>query len=419
MKKISSLLFSIFIVSLITILILLENNQTVEAQTWQGGTNSSQPSYSSQTECAANCSGSCISRVTGGGFDMSLCEPNHIFACSNIGLYCPNEAEIPGSVTWYCNVAPSPVPVPVCGGPCNSLISQCPIECPICAGKISQDGTVLTDTTVCQSMPTPPPQDSTPNPTKTPKPTKIPTPSPSPTATPTATLTPSPTPTKTPTPSPSPSPTPIPTDEPTPTPDLFSQDMCKCDSLEIGQVISGQNISVTAFGKVIGQDIGNAKITSYSFFAAKGDAGSTDITIFNRSGPIPAEIVTATPDLVRSKATWSFPFPANPEAGKEYRIWNTVNCERNTASLRTSQRIAEEEIRPTFFQSILNFITGLFGKKPAAQPSQSIQQTVPQPTAQVSSHTNNQLQLDWLKEGKVTVTPDEQNKCTMLRITFD
>jgi len=194
--------------------------------------------------------------------------------------------------------------------------------------------------------------------------------------------------------------------------------MCKCDGLEIGQVAAGQDLKVTAYGKVEGSDTSYANIKSYRFFVAKGDLGSTDITIFNKSGPIAAQILSTSQNLVRSKAEWTFKFPANPEVGKEYRIWNDIQCEKKTASSliassgKTSQNVlAESTKNESLVQKFLNFVLGIFGKsaKPEEKPDGFLVTT--------QSEDNSQLQLGTFKFGRII--PDPETACYMVKITFD
>lgn len=211
-------------------------------------------------------------------------------------------------------------------------------------------------------------------------------------------------------PPPTHTPTPSVTNTPTPTPFPFSEDMCKCDGMEIGQVTSGQDVLVTAYGKVEGENTAYARITSYSFFAAKGDAGSPDITIFNRSGPIAADIVSTSQNLIRSKANWTLKFPASPEPGKEYRVWNTIKCEPNTttsSTASTGESIPVKSSSQTLFQRVVSFFFGLFNWRNSSKTED----------AQTIQSENDQLQLDTFKLGRIV--PDPATACYMVKIRFD
>lgn len=329
----------------------------------------------------------------------STCVPYHL-SCSNTGC---------GGGYYECG-KPIPTTVPKCGGPCTPNETQCPIECPYCFGAFGGPAT-------CQPGVTQPPPPSGP-PEKSPTPKNSPTPksSPTPTKTPTPTVG-TPTPTRTPTPTKTSTPSPTASPTPTVTPFPFSDAMCKCDGLEIGQVVSGQDVTVTAFGKVEGEDTSFAKITSFSFYAAKGDTGSPDITIFNRSGPIASEIVNTSQNLIRNKASWTFKFPANPEVGKEYRVWNSIKCERSTAGVQvasaqnSSKVLATTTQNQSLVQRFLNFILGIFGQGNKAEPEKE------EFLVTTQSENNDQLQLGTFKVGRII--DDPATACYMVKITFD
>ncbi len=357
--------------------------------------------YNSASECKAACTkpnSECkpFSTICA---DESVDAPGHL-SCSNTGA----------CTLFQCEPKPtaSPTPPPVCGGPCTPNSTQCPIECPYCFGEFGYNPT-------CRPAVTQPPEPSPSGP-----PEKSPTPktSPTPKSSPTPKVTTTPKPTATPKPSKTPTPSPKATSTPTPTPFPFADAMCKCDGLEIGQVAAGQDLKVTAYGKVEGSDTAYANIKSFRFFVAKGELGSTDITIFNKSGPVASQILSTSQNLIRSKAEWTFKFPANPEVGKEYRIWNDIQCEKKTASSliassgRASQNVlAESTKNESLVQKFLNFVLGIFGKsaKPEEKPDGFLVTT--------QSEDNSQLQLGTFRFGRII--PDPETACYMVKITFD
>lgn len=417
MKKI--LLFTLLNFILLALLFSVfnkTNDSFVNAQ----GTTPTPKLYQSEQPCIDECgaqgltcqrSGRCEEIGGGGGFErcngadgqQDLCnsEGNVVhYGCSNFSC---------SGGRWECG-GPIPTAVPKCGGPCTPNSTQCPIECPYCFGEFGYNPT-------CRPAVT-----QTPEPSPSGPPEKSPTPktSPTPKSSPTPKVTTTPKPTSTPKPTKTPTPTPKATSTPTPTPFPFADAMCKCDGLEIGQVISGQNLTVTAYGKVEGSDTSYAKIKSFRFFAAKGDSGSPDITIFDRSGPIAAQILNTSQSLVRSQAQWSFKFPANPEVGKEYRIWNDIQCERNTAGIpiassgKSTQTVLSENTQNiSLMQKFLNFVLGIFGRS----PNQTTESSKKDFVVTTQSDDNNQLQLGTFKFGRII--DDPETACYMVKITFD
>ena len=112
----------------------------------------------------------------------------------------------------------------------------------------------------------------------------------------------------------------------------FSTQACHCDNLEIGNLASGQQATITAYAKVEGaQDVSRAKIVSQKFTLYAGSDTSSTILL---SANIPTTKVIDTPTLVRYKSVWTFTVP-QLESGKTYRI-GVVADDANTCQEKSS-----------------------------------------------------------------------------------
>ena len=153
---------------------------------------------------------------------------------------------------------------------------------------------------------------------------------------------------------------PIVTTPPTPTPDVTA--MCKCDQMNVQQIVAGQPIQVEAFAKVEGQDTSKAEVQGMNFRIYEGNpASGNNIPVIERATR-PVSIVSNTQTLVRYRSDWT----VNPQIknGVEYRIQAVPNCVQKTAALQQqTQRavLAERDENIGFFGQIKNFFAGIFG----------------------------------------------------------
>jgi len=350
-----------------------------------------------------------------------------------------------------CTCKPAPPP-PVCNAPCITS-SQCPLDCPVCTpvGEIGGK--------TCQTAPTATPTPTVIVPTSTPTPTNPPTfcnescnddsdcalatdscivclpdptdstkktcqvppaATPTPTVTPTASATPSPTvtgtpiPTATPTPTPSPSPTGIPTSTPTrtptatPTPDPFNEAMCKCDGIEYTALLSGQNVTVTAFGKVEGSDTSYAQIPYMDFTFMKSSGNSP---LAERIGPerLSTTIESQSSAKVRYKAVWNFTVPSNVNSSETYRLQAQLRCSKKITAIPMDRVVlAESTENRGFFGQVSDFVLGLFGIR---RPNVTISN---EPTVKTQNDRENNLKLGNFSPG---VAEDTDN-CSFVRFKF-
>ncbi len=261
---------------------------------------------------------------------------------------------------------PTTTPVPACNKSCNSD-AQCPQQCPVCApGGAGNSGKT------CQSDPT-----ATPTPTSTPTPTTTPQPS----ATPTVT--------------------------PTPTPS-YSDDMCKCDGVEVGNLGIGQESSITAYGKVTGNDNLYAKLPSITFVMYKTINGN-NADVINQSRPIPTELVVNTPALTRYKAVWKFNLDPALDTIAVYRIQAKLNCQKKIASVPLAKapsksNVLAAETSSNIFSNIASF---LFGSS-----AQSTQTQNPTPTPKAS------FKDDQIKLGTFYPSETLERTCTFVKFAF-
>lgn len=255
---------------------------------------------------------------------------------------------------------------PVCNKSCNSD-AQCPQQCPVCApGGAGNSGKS------CQAKPT-----STPTPTATPSPTTTPKPSATPTATPT----------------------------PTPT---YSDDMCKCDGVEVGNLGIGQESSITAYGKVTGDDNLYAKLPSITFVMYKTTNGN-NADIISQSQPIPTELTVNTQALKRYKAVWKFNLDPALDATATYRIQAKLNCQKNTASIPLAKvpsksNVLAAETSSNIFSNIASFLFG------TSEKSTQTQNPTPTPKA---SFKDDQIKLGTFYPSEVL-----EKTCTFVKFSF-
>lgn len=245
----------------------------------------------------------------------------------------------------------------------------------------------------CPEPTTAPAPSNSPTPSQTPTPSLILTPTTVPTRVPTST------PTGTPIPSSSPTPTAVPSATLTPTPNL-DQGMCNCDTLEISPLFSGSKASLTAFGKVEGDNTKVAQISTMFFNWGVAPASNPN-NVRRISGPIPksAELVESTPSKARYKTTWEFVVPTPGPKDNIYRAWVDIEaeidgkpvkgCTRKTAVLSASAA-NNSSFFSAISSAIANLIASLFGR---SSNNNSVSSAVsPTPTPAQSGNKNLQLE---------------------------
>lgn len=232
---------------------------------------------------------------------------------------------------------------------------------------------------------------------------------------PSPTVTPTRAPTATPSPTALPTNTPTPTSSPTPTPTPFNPAACKCDGIEYTDIFSGQPTTITSFGKVEGADTSKAIIKDQKFYFAEG--AETIAKIIGRSDPIPATVVSSSPEKVRFQSKWSFTLP-QLKSGATYRIWSQINCQPKLAFTPSKKVAAAETYSKSFIDRMIDFLNNLFGRGPAATTSQvsptpgagegfGMIMTEPTPTSKRS------LQLETIYPGEVY-----QKTCSFIKFRF-
>ena len=139
---------------------------------------------------------------------------------------------------------------------------------------------------------------------------------------------------------------------PTPTP-AFSPAMCKCNNLTADPIFEGSSFSVTANGKVEGQDKSLAKIEDIAFIFLEG---TRRIDSTKPGQPIKAEEKPAGSGLY--SATWTSKAPDKVKPGVKYRIISTLNCKKKSPSVKAAATTASEG---DIFAQIGAFFASLFG----------------------------------------------------------
>jgi tetratricopeptide (TPR) repeat protein len=270
-------------------------------------------------------------------------------------------------------------------------------------------------------------------------------PSGSPTPTPTVTTSPTPTPTSAPTPTP----TTIPACNvacerpgdcagakdgctacidkkcqvpPTPTPTLppFSQDMCKCDGIELSpkEFGTGSKLTVTAYAKVEGENLLYAEVARILFTSGKGVDPNIkrDIPF---EVPVDVNIVENTANKIRYKAVWDYTVPDYLDPKLTYRIWADPQCVRRGEAGKISSTSQGIEIIPetdtnlaqnkNTFWSIWNFFKGLFA---GSSSKSSNTQTIQSENSSVASNGKDSLQLETIGFGEIAGT----DSCRYIKI---
>src|SRR3989344_1662496 len=211
-----------------------------------------------------------------------------------------------------------------------------------------------------------------------------------------------------------PPPTPTPTSTPTPTPIPFNPAACKCDGIEYSDLFSGQQTTITSFGKVEGDDIGKAQIVDQRFFLAEG--AETTATIIGRSDLIPSSIVENTGSKVRYVSKWTFTMPQLKQSAT-YRIWSQINCQPKLQAFAPPQQPkkgvlqAVAEAPKSFIDRMIDFLNRLFGvetQKPQETAEIDSSDLAPSPTGKRS------LQIG-------TIYPVEvyQKTCSFIKFRFE
>lgn len=213
---------------------------------------------------------------------------------------------------------------------------------------------------------------------------------------------------------------------PTPTPTLppFSQDMCKCDGIELSpkEFGAGSKLTVTAYAKVEGSDVSYAEVAKILFSSGKGVDPNIRRDV-PYEVPVAVQIIENTPNKVRYKAIWSYKVPDKIDPKLTYRIWADPVCVRKGEAGKISSSSQGIEVIPqtsssnqsqgtSFFGNIWNFFRGLFGGSSNPNNS-STTQTIQSEEEDVSTTAGEDtLQLRTIGFGEVVGT----DSCRYIKI---
>jgi len=112
----------------------------------------------------------------------------------------------------------------------------------------------------------------------------------------------------------------------------FSDKMCKCDGMDFSTAkgttfFPGDDVTFIAFGKVEGQDIEVADITSMTFSLYQSTlANPNKATRIAQSTAITPEIAANSGDKIRYKVSWNQKIPSTVPSGSLYRVQATIKC---------------------------------------------------------------------------------------------
>jgi hypothetical protein len=189
--------------------------------------------------------------------------------------------------------------------------------------------------------------------------------------------------------------------------------MCKCDGMEASNILPGQQALFTAFAKVEGQDVNNAKVESIQFFLGEGDAQTAKIIA--KSDQIPVKTISSTTSKIQYKADWKQLIPEKPKPGAIYRAWAQIKCTQKTQALNsTPERVvlaAETEENRGFFSRFFSFFGTLFGGEDSPDQTQPEEQ----PNTSIESEDDRKsLQLEPIYPAQIT-----EKSCKTVRFKFE
>lgn len=203
------------------------------------------------------------------------------------------------------------------------------------------------------------------------------------------------------------------TPTPSPTPFPFDESMCKCDGLDYTSIALGTTTSITAYGKVLGENKNYAKIPTFTF---KFFQGSGTVVTEIKKETINSAVVEETAEKTRYKAVWPLDLPANLDTTQTYRIQAKPNCARKTAFLSNpvlNNRVVlatQDAPAQGFLARIVSFFAELFGiSNNTANVSGD-----PTPTPTLTLEQKKQLQLKTFIPAKGVST----DNCSFIKFNF-
>lgn len=213
--------------------------------------------------------------------------------------------------------------------------------------------------------------------------------------------------------SPSPSPS-QPATSPTPS---FDENWCSCNNVNVGQIIAGMPVVVTAKGKVDPPHVNEAKIRDFTFRVFEG----TKPPVAETKPPIPATKVSAGSATAPAEyqAQWTWDVPTTLQRGVDYRIQAQIKCVSTSTAIQypyTSVVLAASTENQGFLSVIVNFFRNLFGgKSTQTQQTQDTSKTfVTTQDMTTQEDDKDSLQLKTFTPARVT-----DKTCSFVKFRFD
>lgn len=174
----------------------------------------------------------------------------------------------------------------------------------------------------------------------------------------------------------------------------------------------GLNTSITAYGKVEGENTKYAKVSSIIFNLYKGDTNNL-VQKIQSSNPIPADLILDQPNLQRYKSVWNFTFPKDVQKDV-YRVQAEIQCARKTAGFFLPSDVMGAATQKTsFFGQIVAFFTNLFGGSSNTPQSATDTTNV---TPIVPTTTGSRLNLGTFAPVNTHIL---EKSCTFIRFQFE
>ena len=110
----------------------------------------------------------------------------------------------------------------------------------------------------------------------------------------------------------------------------FNPASCTCDGIQYTGLFSGQPVTITAFSKIVGDDVNNAKVVSEKFRLINA-TDPTNAQIIAESGDIASTIIQNSSASARYQTQWQLTLP-QLVTGATYRISSDIDCQPKTVT---------------------------------------------------------------------------------------
>jgi hypothetical protein len=141
----------------------------------------------------------------------------------------------------------------------------------------------------------------------------------------------------------------------------FNPASCTCDGIQYTGLFSGQPVTITAFSKIVGDDVNNAKVVSEKFRLINA-TDPTNAQIIAESGDIASTIIQNSSASARYQTQWQLTLP-QLVTGATYRIWSDIDCQPKTVAFNYSgsskKVVLGAEKKASFLDNFFGFFANL------------------------------------------------------------